>query len=192
MNTLEAEKRDLQIKAKKLRREGYVTGNIFGREMKESMPIKIEKAKAEQLMKNNGRGSQVMLDVEGQKIDALIKDVTYDPLKHQFMEIDFQALVQGEKVHSVAEIVLLNTDVVTAGIVEPHLHEISFKATPDALIDKIEVDVSHMKVGDTIEVKDLDIASNKNIDLLTNSEEVIVTIGEIQAPEDDEEEAAEA
>ena len=42
MNTLKAEKRDMQTKAKKLRREGYVTGVIYGREMKESIPLKIE------------------------------------------------------------------------------------------------------------------------------------------------------
>ena len=29
MNTLKAEKRDMSIKAKKLRREGFVTGCIF-------------------------------------------------------------------------------------------------------------------------------------------------------------------
>ena len=33
MNTLKAEKRNMQTKAKKLRREGYVTGNVFGREI---------------------------------------------------------------------------------------------------------------------------------------------------------------
>ena len=43
MNTLKAEKRSMDIKAKKLRREGYVTGNVFGREMKESVPVKMEK-----------------------------------------------------------------------------------------------------------------------------------------------------
>ena len=36
MNTLKAEKRSLDVKAKRLRREGYVVGNVFGREMKES------------------------------------------------------------------------------------------------------------------------------------------------------------
>ena len=36
MNTLKAEKRSMDVKAKKLRREGYVTGNVFGREMKET------------------------------------------------------------------------------------------------------------------------------------------------------------
>ncbi|MFR6140953.1 MAG: hypothetical protein ACLUIY_14395 [Dorea longicatena] len=31
MNTLKAEKRSMDVKAKKLRREGYVTGNVFGK-----------------------------------------------------------------------------------------------------------------------------------------------------------------
>ena len=41
MNTLKAEKRSMDVKAKKLRREGFVTGNVFGREMKESVPVQI-------------------------------------------------------------------------------------------------------------------------------------------------------
>ena len=39
MNTLKAEKRSMDIKAKKLRREGYVTGNVFGRSLAESIPV---------------------------------------------------------------------------------------------------------------------------------------------------------
>ena len=41
MNTLKAEKRDLAVKAKKLRREGYVTGNVFGKELEQSIPVKM-------------------------------------------------------------------------------------------------------------------------------------------------------
>ena len=50
MNTLKAEKRDLAVKAKRLRREGYVTGNIFGREVKGSIPIKIERKDVDRLL----------------------------------------------------------------------------------------------------------------------------------------------
>ena len=39
MTTLKAEKRDMSTKAKKLRREGYVTGNVFGREIEGSIPV---------------------------------------------------------------------------------------------------------------------------------------------------------
>ena len=37
MNTLTAEKRDLKTKAKKLRKEGYVIGNLFGRDIENSI-----------------------------------------------------------------------------------------------------------------------------------------------------------
>ena len=51
-----------------------------------------------------------MLEVEGKTYDALIKEVDYNPLKGCIDEIDFQALVQGEKVHSTAEIHLINLE----------------------------------------------------------------------------------
>lgn len=40
MMTLAAEKRDPEVKAKKLRREGYTTGVLYGREMKENVALK--------------------------------------------------------------------------------------------------------------------------------------------------------
>ena len=58
MNTLKAEKRDLSIKAKRLRREGFVTGNVFGRQIKDSMPIQIAEREAERLLKKSGKGSK--------------------------------------------------------------------------------------------------------------------------------------
>ena len=93
MNTLKAEKRDMSIKAKKLRREGFVTGCIFGREMKESIPLKMEKADVEKLLKVENKGGQVMLEVDGQTYDALIKEVDYNPLKGYVDEIVFQHLL---------------------------------------------------------------------------------------------------
>ena len=182
----------MTIKAKKLRREGFVTGCIFGREMKESIPLKLEKSAVERLLKEEGKGGQVMLEVEGQTYDALIKEVDYNPLKGQVDEIDFQALVSGEKVHSVAEIHLVNPDKLVAGVPQQMLHEVAFKALPSALVDKIEVDVGDLKVGDTIRVKDLAIANDKDVDLSTDLEATVVTITEVRASAaDTEEEAAE-
>ena len=187
MNTLKAEKRDMSIKAKKLRREGFVTGCIFGREMKESIPLKMEKADVEKLLKVENKGGQVMLEVDGQTYDALIK------------EIDFQALVSNEKVHSVAEIHLVNLDKLAAGVPQQMLQEISFKALPAALVEKVEVDVGDLKVGDTIRVADLPIAKDKDVDLMTDVDATVVTITEVhvkasdlEAEDTNTDEAAEA
>ena len=128
----------MDVKAKKLRREGYVTGIVFGREMKESVPVKMQKADVERLVKTNKKGSQIMLDVDGEKRNVLIKEIDYNPLKNQVDEIDFQALVSGEKVHSVAEIRLLNHDKVTAGVLQQLMEEIPYKAVPAALVSIIK------------------------------------------------------
>ena len=191
MNTLKAEKRNMQTKAKKLRREGFVTGNVFGREMKESMPIQILKTDAERLIKGHGKGSQIMLEVDGQTMDVLIKEIDLSPLKTDIYEIDFQALVNGEKVHSVAEVILLNHEKVNTGLVQQMLYEISYKAVPAALVEKVEIDVGDMKLGDSLQVKDLDIAKKKDIDLITNPETTVVAVTEIHNSASEDEEAEE-
>ena len=193
MNTLKAEKRSMDIKAKKLRREGYVTGNVFGREMKESVPVKMEKAAVDRLLKACHKGSQVMLDIEGEKMNVLIKDVEFNPLKGQVDEIDFQALVSNEKVHSVAEVVLLNHDKVKSGVVELLLEEISYEALPEDLVEKVEIDLTGKQAGDTIRVADLPIATTEGIHLKTNPEETVVQVTEVhnEVPEDEETETEE-
>ena len=54
---------------------------------------------------------------------VLLKEIDYNAMKHEIVEMDFQALVKGEKVHSVAEVVLLNHDKVKSGVVELFLEE---------------------------------------------------------------------
>ena len=176
MNTLKAEKRTMDTKAKRLRREGYVTGNVFGREMEGSLPVKIEKSAVEKLLKTNNKGSQIMLDVDGQSYDVLIKEIQFNPLKGQVDEIDFQALVSNEMVHSTAEIILENEEKVMSGVLQDELKEVAYKALPADLVDKIKVDVAGMKIGDTLRVKDLEIAKNKNIHITTDPEAVVATV----------------
>ena len=176
MNTLKAEKRTMDTKAKRLRREGYVTGNVFGREMEGSLPVKIEKSAVEKLLKTSNKGSQIMLDVDGQTYDALIKEVDFNPLAGRVDEIDFQALVSNEKVHSVAEIVIINHDKVIDGVLQENMEEVNYRAYPSALVDKVEVDASGLKVGDTIRVKDLSIAKDKDIDIKDDPEAVVLTV----------------
>ena len=192
MTTLKAERRDMRTKAKKLRREGYVTGNVFGKSIEGSIPLQFPNGEIDHLLKTRNKGSQIMLELDGKQLDVLIKDISYNSMKRQIEEIDFQALVSGEKVHSVAEVVLLNHDKVTTGVLQQNLQEIPFKAVPAALVEKVEIDVSRLRVGDVIKVKDLAIASDSDVDLLTDREEIVVMLLEPHNVPDAEETAEEA
>ena len=183
MNTLKAEKRDLAVKAKRLRREGYVTGNIFGREVKGSIPIKIERKDVDRLLKTDNKGSQIMLDVEGTMYDVLIKDVEFNPLAGS-----------NEKVHSTAEVILLNHEKIVEGVLQLEMEEVAYKALPAALVDKVKIDVAEMKIGDAVKVKDLPLASAAGITLISDPEAVVVRVTPVrggEVPEEAEEEAAE-
>lgn len=190
MNTLKAEKRNMSIKAKTLRKEGSVTGCIFGRELEESIPLKMEKSEVDRLLKAEGKGGRVALQVDGKTYDALIKEVDYNAMKGWVDELDFQALVGTEKVHSSAEIHLINEGKLVAGIPQQMLHEINYKALPASLVEKIELDVGNLKVGDTIRVKDLEIAKDNNIDLMTDLESTVVTVTELRVVADEASEDA--
>lgn len=194
MNTLKAQRRETTEKAKRLRREGYVTGNLFGRQIEGSILLKIEKKEAERIMRECMKGTQIMLEVEGKEYDVLIKEMDYDAMTRSILEMDFQELVKGEKVHSVAEIVLHNKDKVIEGALEQLLEEVAYKATPEHLVDKIDVDCSTLHLGDTITVGDLAIAKNKDVDVVTHLDSVVVTVlapnnADIPSDEDAEETA---
>ena len=194
MITLKAEKRNPNVKAKKLRREGYVTGILSGKEMKEPVALQFNGAEAAKFIKANKEGTQVYLDIEGEKVDALVKNIDYNPIEKQLMALDFQALVAGEKVSTTVAVKLEHTDMVQ-GIVEQEMEEIHYKADPANLLDTIVIDFNGYPADvRDIHVKDLPIPEGKHVHFITPEDAVVVHIGEYEAaPEEDEDaEGAEA
>ncbi len=160
--------------------------------MEESIPLQMTKKDVEHLLKKEGKGGRVALTVEGKTYDALIKEIDYNALKREVNEIDFQALVSTEKVHSSAEIHIINEGKITGGIPQQIIHEIDFKALPAALVEKIELDVGDLKVGDTLRVKDLAISKHSDIEVLADLEATVITVTEPRIVASDETENTEA
>ena len=189
MTTLKVQKRDMGTKAKRLRREGYVTGNLFGKDMEGSVPLQIEKKEAERIQRECLKGSRLVLDLDGKKYNVLLKELDYDTMKRQILEMDFQALVSGEKIHSVAEIIFHNKEMVVDGVLEELLTEIEYKAVPEALVERVDIDCSKLKVGDSLTVGDLEIAKDKDIEIVTHLDTPVVNVVASHNAVADEEEA---
>ncbi len=188
MDVLKAERRNQSEKAKRLRREGYITGNVCGKEIEGSIPVKMEKKAVNHVLGKNRKGAQIALDIDGEVHNVLIKDISYNALDNIVEEIEFQALVKNQKVQSVAEIVIENRDKVEDGVVQEQLEEIEYRALPEHLVEKIVLDVGDMKVGDVLRVKDLDIAKNEAVDVITDPEAQVVIVTAVKAAASSEEE----
>lgn len=74
-------KRDLKTKAKKLRKEGYVIGNLFGRDIENSIPLKVDSREAAKFLKDNKKGAHITLLVDGENVDAIVKEIDYNAMK---------------------------------------------------------------------------------------------------------------
>ena len=198
MITLKLEKRNPEVKAKKLRRDGFVCGVLYGKEMKESTPIQLTEPEALRFIKANKEGSQVMLDLDGKQIDALVKNIDYDPMKKQIMALDFQALVAGETVATSVQVILENEDA-AQGIVEQTLNEVHYKADPANMLDTIVIDFKTLSPDvREFHVKDLVIPEGKTVHITTPEDTLIFHIaeyannGEDEVAEDSDADAAKA
>lgn len=198
MITLKVEKRNPEVKAKKLRRDGFVCGVLYGKEMKESTPIQLTEPEALRFIKANKEGTQVMLDLDGKQVDALVKNIDYDPMKKQIMALDFQALVAGETVATSVQVILENEDA-AQGIVEQTLNEVHYKADPANMLDTIVIDFKTLSPDvREFHVKDLVIPEGKTVHITTSEDTLIFHIaeyannGEDEVAEDSDADAAKA
>ena len=198
MITLKDEKRNPEVKAKKLRRDGFVCGVLYGKEMKESTPIQLTEPEALRFIKANKEGTQVMLDLDGKQVDALVKNIDYDPMKKQIMALDFQALVAGETVATSVQVILENEDA-AQGIVEQTLNEVHYKADPANMLDTIVIDFKTLSPDvREFHVKDLVIPEGKTVHITTPEDTLIFHIaeyannGEDEDAEDSDADAAKA
>lgn len=133
----------------------------------------------------------VAIDIEGTSINALIKDIQFHPVTDRILHIDFIELVPGQAVNTLIPIVFEGSSigVRNGGKLRKTLRKLSIRSTPENLPDNVTIDITPMKIGDKVYVKDLDVA---NFDILTAGSSVVVAVKTARGVIDEEEEEAAA
>ena len=175
MFVLQAEQRIIGKSSKQLRREDLLPGVLFGKSLDSSLPVQFAKRDIEKLLKTHSIGSTVKVAVGKDVYPTLLRDYTRKPSTYELEHFSFQVLVSGEHVNSTASIVLLNRESVR-GIINQPTSDISYRALPADIIDKIEVDIEGMKPDDSIRLSDLPVFKNEALEILTPPDSVIVQI----------------
>jgi len=173
---IEAKKRDLIGKknAKNYRREGYIPG-VYYFHGNEAVPLLFDALKLKQFL--SGNRALIDLKIEGEKepFKCFIKDYQHDPITDDPIHIDFQGVKMGEKITLEVPLILRGTPVglKTGGIVEHIIRELEVECLPIHLPEFLEIDISHMDIGDSIHVDELNF---ENIRILNDPEETVVLV----------------
>lgn len=179
METINVQKRNFNVKAKKMRRLGLVPGNVFGKSLPDSISIQMEEAVARRLIRFNREGSKLVMNIEGQTIPVQIKEKSLNKVNDEILNISFQALSVNEKVNSVIHIIIIN-DAKIQGIVEKIQLEIPYASLPEYMIDTITIDVDGMKAGTVLTVGEIPELKSDKIELQVDPGSIVLRVSEKQ------------
>jgi len=171
-----------KAKVKDLREEkGFIPAVIYGENM-DSCAIKVSYRQLLQLLHQHRLENMVLnLKIKNDKKQkarpCLIKEIQYGPVKGDIIHVDFNEI-------SLTRVIKVNVPVVAkgepvgvkleGGSLEHILWEIEVECLPTDMPKDIEIDVSLLKIGDAIHIKDINFPPN--IKVLNAPETVVLSI----------------
>lgn len=189
---------DIKIPAKKrpittkgavnqARKQGYVPGIFYSKGVE---PISI--LAAELSLKPVVYTSEthlINLEIEGQEaVRCILKDVQFDPVSDRIIHFDLYGVTVGQvlQIQVPVQITGSAVGVKEGGKLQVQLHKIDVECLPKDIPDHIELDVTNLRIGDSIHAGDVKI---ENVKIVTPEDVVIVAL---TAPKASAEETAEA
>jgi large subunit ribosomal protein L25 len=156
--TLPAEARDRAGKgaSRALRREGRVPAVIYGGN-EEPTPIHVEARElVRQLNIGHFMNSIVMIDIGGQQVRTLPKDVTLHPVTDRPVHVDFLRLARDAKITVAVPVVFVNEEgspgLKKGGVLNVVRHELELVCESDKIPGEIQLDLTGLDVGDSVHI----------------------------------------
>lgn len=146
----------------------------------ESVPLKFEMRELQRLLSETGGSQLVGIKIKGQSQPemALVRDVQRDPIRQTILHVDFYRVQMTERLTTEIPLELIGESPIAAlneGILLQGISSIEVECLPGDLVDAIEVDLSDLvELDQALYVRDLAIPSG--IDVLTDTNEMIVRV----------------
>src|SRR6266511_2794579 len=116
------------------------------------------------------------LTVDGKKARALIREIQRHPLRPDIIHVDFYEIKADEKITLKVPVHLVGTpDGVrnAGGVLDQVTREVEIEVLPEDIPDRVELDVTALKIGDSLHTRDLTIPKAV---ILTGADLTIATV----------------
>jgi large subunit ribosomal protein L25 len=158
-STVTAQRRDERGKgpARRLRQKGLIPAVVYGRKS-EPTHLAVDPALLMKAIETPHRFNTVLtLQLDGVEKHVLFKDYTVDPVSRRLLHADFLEVKLDEPVKVEVPVVTTGRAAGQAegGILSIATHEIVLEALPAKIPVRIEVDVTELKIGQSIHVSEL-------------------------------------
>jgi large subunit ribosomal protein L25 len=162
--------------ARRLRREGFIPGVLYGNG-KQPYAICVPERELRRVLTGQG-GLHAILDVvlEGQKTThaSILKDYQQDPIRGHISHVDLQEVRLDKPIQASVTVQLVGepAGAKEGGVLSQVQREINVEALPMEIPEHIDLDVSRMAIGDTLRLADL--VPIEGVTYLDNPEETVL------------------
>ncbi len=159
--TIECEPRKSEINPRKLRRMGQIPVVLYGHQGAESVSLTLPTVMAEKLLDSvDVNNTLINVKVPELSLDckSLLRDVQTHPWKPELYHLSFFAIAGQDTVTTTVPLNFIGTPVGVSmenGALDLVLNSLQLQCDPRNIPESIDVDISHLKVGDAIHVDDL-------------------------------------
>jgi large subunit ribosomal protein L25 len=178
--TLQAEPRSETGKgpAHRLRASGRVPAVLYGAGV-DPTPIHVSALDLLHVFHAMGQASVLVdLRLDGNEYLTIAREIQRDLIHNRFIHIDFMAVRRDEKItvnielHEVGD----SVGVHSGGVIEHHLREVEVECLPANVPQRIEFDITALKIGDAVRVGDL--VPPEGVEFLTDPDTMVLAVVE--------------
>jgi large subunit ribosomal protein L25 len=162
--------------SKKLRSQGRIPAVFYGKDVLKHYSVDDSKFRA--LMRSSG-GTLSLIELEedsGDKELALLKDIQIDSVKDNILHLDFVQVTRGQTLETKIPLELVGESIGVksmGGILEFHQSEILVRCRPSQLPKGLELDISGLDLGDSLQISDLPVI--EGVEYVSDPEANVVT-----------------
>lgn len=178
--TVECKQRPSHSKPNALRREGLIPASLYGHKGADSEALVLNANAAQLLLKDatiNNTLVQVKVSDASWKGKALVREVQTNPVNGALYHISFFSVADQDSLEVTVPLSFKGEAVGVSeerGSLDTVLTELAVQCAPNDIPENIEIDVSHLKVGDVLSVQELVVPSG--VAVLGEPERTVATV----------------
>ncbi|MDR2481357.1 MAG: 50S ribosomal protein L25 [Spirochaetaceae bacterium] len=160
--------------SRRLRRAGRLPGVIYGRG--ETIRVDLDARDFSQGIKGATESTIVKIDVDGKTHNAFIKDTQRNIINGAILHVDFYEIETDKILRARVSLHIHGNPVGVrdGGVLETSLHEIEVECLPKDLPERIDVDISQLKVNQSIHVRDINLGNG--VKLISTGDQVVAAV----------------
>jgi large subunit ribosomal protein L25 len=161
--------------ARRIRRDGRIPAVLYGRSGK-PIALDLDAREFVNRVKNISESTIVKVEIDGQAHDAFVKDTQRNIINGNIIHVDFYEVESGTALRARVSVHIHGTPagVREGGVLEFPLHEIEVECLPKDLPERIDVDVSELKVNQSLHVRD--IVLGDGVRLISAADQVVALV----------------